>query len=135
MQKITLLEINCWAIVVAAVAAFVTSFVWYMVFAKELAKVSTAIAEQKPEAWKMLVEVARSLVLAFVIAYVIGLIADVNWKGAVGIGILLWIGLSAVQWVGAILWENVPLKMAAIHAGDWLVKLVLISAIVGLWRR
>ena len=83
----------------------------------------------------MLVEVARSLVLAFVIAYVIGLIADVDWKGAVGIGILLWIGLSAVQWVGAIMWENVPLKMAAIHAGDWLVKLVLISAIVGLWRR
>jgi hypothetical protein len=26
------------------------------------------------------------------------------------------------------------LKMAAIHAGDWLVKLMLIAVIVGVWR-
>jgi hypothetical protein len=39
-----------------------------------------------------------------------------------------------MQWVGSMLWENVPLKMAAIHAGDWLVKLVLIAVIVGVWR-
>jgi hypothetical protein len=32
-------------------------------------------------------------------------------------------------------WEKVPLTMAAIHAGDWLVKLVVISAIVGAWRK
>lgn len=50
------------------------------------------------------------------------------------VGLLLWIGLSAVQWLGSIMWENVPVKMAAIHAGDWLVKLVLIAGIVGVWR-
>jgi len=32
-------------------------------------------------------------------------------------------------------WGKVPLTMAAIHAGDWLIKLVIISAIVGAWRR
>jgi hypothetical protein len=39
-----------------------------------------------------------------------------------------------MQWVGSILWEKVPFKMAAIHAGDWLVKLVLLAVIVGVWR-
>jgi hypothetical protein len=131
-----MLGINYLAVVVAAVAAFVAASVWYIVFGKELAKVSTAFAEalQKRQPRKMLVVLGQSLVLALVLAYVIGLIGDVDWMGAVRVGVLLWIGLSAMQWVGSILWENVPVKMAAIHAGDWLVKLVLIAVIVGVWR-
>jgi hypothetical protein len=131
------LEINYVAVGVAALAAFVGSTVWYMVFGKELAKVSKAFAElqaEKPHPEKLLVVFAGSLVLSFVVAYVIGLKGDVDWMGAVGIGFLLWLGLSAVQWVSSITWEKVPLKMAAIHAGDWLMKLVVISAIVGAWR-
>ena len=109
---------------------------WYIVFGKELAKASAAFAEglQKRQPWKMLVVIVQSLVLALVLAYFIGLIGNVDWIGAVRVGVLLWIGLSAVQWVGSMLWEKVPLKMAAIHAGDWLVKLVLIAVIVGVWR-
>ena len=131
-----MLEINYLAVVVAAVAAFVASSVWYIVSGKELAKASAAFAEalQKPQPWKMLGVLVTSLVLALVLAYFIGLIGNVDWVGAVRVGVLLWIGLSAMQWVGSMLWENVPLKMAAIHAGDWLVKLVLIAVIVGVWR-
>ena len=131
-----MLGINFLAVVVAAVAAFVVSLVWYIVFGKELAKVSTAFAEgqRKRQPWKMLAVIAQSLVLALVLAYFLGLIGNVDWMGAIRIGVLLWIGLSAVQWVGSIMWEKVPLKMAAIHAGDWLVKLVLIAVIVSVWR-
>ncbi len=131
-----MLGINYWAVVVAAVAAFVVSLVWYIVFGKELAKVSATFAEamQKRQPWKMLVVIVQSLVIALVLAYLIRLIGGVDWLGDLRVGILLWIGLSAMQWVGSILWENVPLKMAAIHAGDWLVKLVVITVIVGLWR-
>jgi len=131
-----MLGINYWAVVVAAVAAFVASSVWYIVFGKELATASAAFAEarQKPQPWKMLGVLVTSLVLALVLAYFIGLIGNVDWMGAVRVGVLLWIGLSAMQWVGSMLWENVPLKMAAIHAGDWLVKLVLIAVIVGVWH-
>ena len=128
--------INYLAVVVATVAAFVVSSLWYIVFGKELAKVSTAFAEalQKRQPWKMLVVIVQSLIIALVLAYFIGLIGDVGWIGAVGVGVLLWIGLSAMQWVGSILWEKVPLKMAAIHAGDWLMKLVLIAVIVDAWH-
>ena len=107
---------------------------WYMVFGQELAKVSPAFAAQQPAAWKMLAVFAGSLVLAFVVSYLIARIDDINWTGAIGIGFLLWLGLSAGQWVSSMVWENVPLKMAAIHAGDWLLKLIIIFAIVGLWR-
>jgi hypothetical protein len=49
----------------------------------------------------------------------------------------MWLGLSATQWTSSIVWEKVPVNMAAIHAGDWLVKLLAISVILGLgvWRR
>jgi hypothetical protein len=131
-----MLGIHYLAVVVAAVAAFVASSVWYIVFGKELAKASAAFAEalEKPKPWKMLVVIVQSLVLALVLAYFIGLIGGVDWIGAVRVGVLLWIGLSAMQWVGSMLWEKVPVKMAAIHTGDWLVKLVLIAVIVGVWR-
>jgi len=75
---------------------------------------------------------AGSLLLSFVVAYVIGLKEGVTRMGAVGIGCLLWLGLSAVQWVSSMVWEKVPLTMAAIHAGDWLMKLLVTSAMLGL---
>jgi hypothetical protein len=132
------LRISYPAVIVAAMVAFVGSSVWYVVFGKELAKVSPVFAElqaQTPAAWRILAVFAGSLVLSFVVAFVVGLKEDVTWIGAVGIGCLLWLGLSAVQWVSSMVWEKVPLTMAAIHAGDWLMKLVVISAIVGAWRR
>jgi hypothetical protein len=30
--------------------------------------------------------------------------------------------------------ENTPWKLAAIHAGDWLVKLLVVAVIVSVWR-
>ena len=128
--------INYWAVLVAGVAAFVVSTVWYIVFGKELAKVALTFAEgmQKRQPWKMLIVILQSVVIALALAYFVGRIGKLDWKGAIWIGILLWIGLSAMQWVGSILWEKVPMKMAVIHAGDWLVKLVVITVIVSVWR-
>lgn len=133
-----MVKMNYWAVVVAAVVAFVASSIWYAVLGKVLAEVSPAFAELqagKPAPWRILTVLAGSLVLSFVVAYVVGLRDSVTGLGAVGIGLLLWLGLSAMQWMSSMVWEKVPLKMAAIHAGDWLVKLIIISAIVGVWRK
>lgn len=128
--------INVWAIVVAALVAFVASSIWYIVLGKELAMVSPAFAEglQKRQPWKPLFVIAEHLVIALVLAYFIGRLGKVDWLGAVLIGVLLWVGLSAMQLISSMVWEKVPLKLAAIHAGDWLVKLIIIAALVGVWR-
>ena len=55
-------------------------------------------------------------------------------KGAISLALLLWFGFSAMMWVGVILWEKAPWQIAAIHSGDWLLKTLLIAAIVGIWR-
>ena len=45
-------------------------------------------------------------------------------------------GRLAVAWIGAVIGENVPPPptLAAVHGGDWFVKLVIVAAIVGVWR-
>ena len=132
-----MIHVNPLAVIVAAIATFVASSTWYMAFGMELAKVSRAFAElqtQKQPVWKPVVVLLGSLVLSFVVAYIIGLAGHISVLSAVWIGALLWLGLSAVQWVSSMVWEQVPLKMAAIHGGDWLMKLVLIAAIIGAWR-
>lgn len=130
------MEINYMAVVVAAIAAFVVSSVWYIVFGKERERLTGTApsATERPPAWKMLVEFVRSLVVAYVLAVLAGLVGVVGLSGAVQLGALLWIGFPVVLLVGSVIWENVPWKLAAIHAGDWLVKLLLVTIIVGLWR-
>jgi hypothetical protein len=49
------------------------------------------------------------------------------------LGLALWLGFPFVLLTGSMMWDRVPAPTAALHAGDWLLKLVVISAIVGLW--
>jgi hypothetical protein len=46
----------------------------------------------------------------------------------------LWIGFPLVLWTGALIWESTPIKLAVIHAGDWLAKLLLVALIVSVWQ-
>jgi hypothetical protein len=134
------MRVNYWAILVSAVAAFVLSFVWYSVFAEQMLRLhplspGTPAAMMRPPLGKMLVEVVRSLILASVLARLVRGLGVSTVPGAVWLAVLLWIGFPFVLWTGAIMWENVPLELAAIHAGDWLLKLVLVTVIVAGWRR
>jgi len=35
---------------------------------------------------------------------------------------------------GSVMWDKVPWRIAATHGGDWLLKLLVIGAVVGAWR-
>ncbi len=50
------------------------------------------------------------------------------------LGALVWV-FPAMILLGSVVHENVPLMLAAIHAGDWLVKLLLMAVIIGVWRK
>ena len=59
-----------------------------------------------------------------------GLLGVTSWLIAIHSGFMLWIGFPLILLTGSVLWDNVPWKVAAIHAGDWLVKLLVIPLIV-----
>jgi hypothetical protein len=128
-------DVNLLAILVAAIVAFVIGFTYYALLGEQLAEVSDAAAAgERPPPWKITVEFSRGLILAAVIA---GLASEAEideWTGGLLLGLALWIGFPFVLWTGAVIHENTPGKLAAIHAGDWLVKLLLVAVMVSVWQ-
>ena len=102
-------------------------------FDKSIWGAVNAVGDKQP-AWKYAVEIVRSLVLATVVA---GLSERLDIEGLAGaalLGLALWIGFPVTLLTGSVQWENVPWRLAALHAGDWLLKLLVIAAVVTLWR-
>ena len=135
-----MVHVNYWAVLVAAVAVFVLGWLWYspLLFFKPWMRLRgmdpvAAMAGAKMPAGKLLIELVRCLVLAYVIARFMALLGVTGWMGALHFGLFLWIGFPLILLTGSVLWENVPWRVAAIHAGDWLVKLLVIPIIVSLW--
>jgi len=136
-----MVPVNYLHVLVAAVVVFVLGWLWYspLLFynpwmrARGLDPVA-AMAGAKMPGGKLLVELVRCFLLAYVIARFVALLGIVSFLGAVHFGLFLWIGFPVILLTGSVLWENSPVKVAAIHAGDWLVKLLVIPIIVTLWR-
>jgi hypothetical protein len=130
-------HVNYLAVLVAAVAAFVLGWLWYspLLFFKPWMRLrgldpEAALKNAKMPGGRLVIEFARCFVLAFVIARLMGLLGVTSWLIAIHSGLMLWIGFPLILLTGSVLWDNVPWKVAAIHAGDWLVKLLVISLIV-----
>lgn len=131
-------DLNLLAVAVAAIVSFVASAVWYMIFGNAMARQQLqwrgAEPPAGPEPLKLLGFFGSQLVLAVVVAYLCSRADVSSWPGALGLGLVLWIGFCATQQASSMLGEQVPVKLAAIHAGDWLMHLLIISTVVGLWR-
>ena len=132
-------KINYLAVAIAAIAAFMASAVWYIVFSHQYFELrginpNDTAATAMP-AWQALTVLVRHLVIAFALAYFVARLGIVGWKSALQLGLLLWIGFPAVLLAGSVIHDNVPWMLAAIHAGDWLVKILLMTVILGVWLR
>ena len=127
-----MIELNYFAIAVAAGAAFVAAGGYYAAVSRQMQKLTSAPAEMPP--WLLAMEIVKHFVVAAVVAGLVALIGITAWPGAVLLGLALWVGFPVILLLGSVVHERVPWRLAALHAGDWLVKLLLISLIVGLWR-
>src|SRR6266849_9325759 len=132
-----MVHVNYIAVLVAAIVVFVLGWLWYspLLFYKPWMRArgmdpAVAMAGAKMPAGKLVIELVRCIVLAYVIARFVALLGISSWMGAVHFGGCLWIGFPVILLTGSVLWENIPWKVAAIHAGDWLVKMLVIPVIV-----
>lgn len=128
--------INLWAVAVATVAAFVASSVYYVAFDRLRAALlgTEPAAGERPPAWKVAVELARSLVIAGSLAVAVGELGITGAGAMVVLGVGVWLAFPVTILAGSVVWDDVPWRLAAIHAGDWLLKAILIALLVGLWR-
>ena len=122
------MTIDLLAVLAATVAAFLCGGAYYAVLGDRLAVNPDASAEMPP--WKLAVELLRCLVLAVVVAGLASQGEIDEWTGGVALGLALWLGFPAVLLTGAVVHEGTPAGVAALHAGDWLAKLLLVAVIV-----
>jgi hypothetical protein len=135
-----MLGINYWAVIVAAVVAFVMGGLWYspLLFGKVWLKlrgmnsVDTTATEMRPA--EILAEFVRGLIVAIVLAGFVVHLGVVNWVGAIYLGLAVWIGFQATSVVGSVIHEHYPVKLFAIHSGDALAKTLVMTVILGVWR-
>ena len=132
-----IVRMNYFALLASVIAAFVASSVWYspLLFGKQFMELSGVGPSAGPNVGKIVGELGRNLILAYVVGRFVVLLEVVDWKGALNLGVWLWIGFPVLLLSGSVMWQNVPWMLAAIHAGDWLVKILLIAVILGVWRR
>ncbi len=124
------------ATVLATAAAVAASGTWYAAFGRRLAELDDAYAEDTAAAgWVVPVELVRSGTVAVTVsALAAGTGATGPWERA-RLGLTLWGAFPVVLLSGSVVHEKVPWRLAAIHAGDWLAKLLLVSLVVGARRR
>ncbi len=130
-------RVNFLAPAVIAVIAFFASSIWYspLLFGRQFLELSGATASPHPSALKALCELLRTFVLAYVIAWLVRRLNVTDWKSSLVLGLWLWVGFPVILLTGSMLWENVPWQLAAIHSGDWLIKLLLIPVGLALWPK
>lgn len=118
-------------VAIATVTAFVISFVFYSIVpAAPTAKGET---DNPLRPWQIAAELLRNALVAGLIA---GLLVAADWDGpgqGALLGLALWT-MPVVLLAGSVLWEKVPVRTAALHTGDWIIKLVAIGTILGLFR-
>src|SRR5215213_1304979 len=120
----------------AAAASVGTSAAWYTAWRRRLAQLDEAYAgDARPPVWLLPVELARSTAVATAVAVLSARTGGAGAGSAVRLGAGLWGAFPVVLLTGSVVHEKVPWQQAAIHGGDWLIKLLLIAAIVTDGRR
>ena len=125
-------SVRAQTVAVATGSAVVASGAWYAAFADTLARYDPAYAAGAgTPAWVLPVELARSGAVATAVAVLVDRMETRGPGAALRLGLGLWAAFPVVLLTGSVVHEQVPVPQAAIHAGGWLVKLLLVSTVVG----
>ncbi|HEY0741928.1 MAG TPA: DUF1761 domain-containing protein [Chryseosolibacter sp.] len=138
--------INYLAILVATIASFLLSFIWYTVlFGKAWAVEMGYDTTQKPESGVMVKGMLLTLLGNFLLAYVFahnnaawsfvpGM--DVMSDGAsiANAAIFTWLGFFIPQDLGKVAWERKSWKLFFIDGGYHLAMLFVAATILILWK-
>jgi hypothetical protein len=133
-----MLPINWLAVLVAAIIRMAVGFAWYSppLFLKPW----QAVTGVTPESMRaglgkaMVVDVIASLIMSFALANIIVGANITDWLNGALAGFWVWLGFQATLMVSLWGYENRSLKLIAINLGNNLIALVLMGALLAVWR-
>jgi len=133
-----MLPVNWLAIIVAAIIRMAVGFIWYS--PPVLLKPWQALTGITPETMRaglgkaMVVDVVASLIMSFALANIIVGANITDWLNGALAGFWVWLGFQATLLVSLWGYENRSLKLIAINLGNNLIALVLMGALLAVWR-
>lgn len=133
-----MLPINWLAVLVAAIIRMAVGFAWYS--PPLLLKPWQALTGVTPETMKaglgkaMVVDIIASLIMSFALANIIVGANISDWLNGALAGFWVWLGFMATLLVSLWGYENRSLKLIAINLGNNLIALLLMGALLAVWR-
>ena len=133
-------NVNLLALAVAVLTAFIVSGLWYspLLFGRQWlalrGKDASTAKGKKMTAARMIGEIVRVLIIAFVLSHFVSVLGVESILGAIELALWIWVGFYAIILAGSVIHDQVPWKLAAIHAGDGLVRIILITIIISVWK-
>ena len=122
------------AVVAAAVAGFVFGAIYYGVLSKRWMVAGRIAPEQaRPGPALLAITFACELVMAFVLALVIGGLGAVTLWNGVAVGVLLCLGFIVSAMTMNHRYQAYGWDLTLIDGGHWLGVCVIMGAIIGWW--
>lgn len=113
-------------ILIAAVAAFIASSVYYGAFFgaiwREMAGLGGDVAP-----WQIAAQFARNLLVASALATILRLTGREGLLSSLPVSLLIWLGFSAMAIAGSIIHEAYPVPLYLIHTGDALLAILVMT--------
>jgi hypothetical protein len=125
------------AIVGSGFAAVLVAMFWYhpKVFGGEWMRLSGITPEMQENGKKrMLFSFFAAFLSAMLVAYVMTYVSAAwgfyDWRGALQLGIWIWLGFTAPPMFGMVLWEQKPFRLYLINALYWLITFIVMAQLI-----
>jgi hypothetical protein len=136
----TFAGINYWAVLVAGAAGFVFGGVWYRLLAEPWKAAHGFTREQirahhgsAAAPWPLIIALAADLIMAWMLAGVMGHLGAVTIMNGVISAAFIWFGFVITTLAVNNTFGMRKPALIAINGGHWLAVLLLMGAIIGAW--
>lgn len=134
-----MVQVNYSDIIIATAAAFLLGLLYYVLLSNQVKKSRslTGKIDVKHKTFTivgMIFDFIRTFVVGLFIAYAVSFLNLLYINQAMLLAIWLWIAFPVVLFVGLVIHDKFPVRLAVIHSIDWLIKLLVITSILTLWR-
>lgn len=127
------IPVNCLAVVIAALAAFGIGMVWHTVLFKPWrgALGKTSAVEGQSYVVPFLITLVALLLMAWMLAGLMGHLAQVNVRGGVMTAFFVWVGFVITVMAVSHAFTGAKPMLTVIDGGYWLIALAIMGAVLG----
>lgn len=124
--------INYLAVLAAAVAAFMFGAAWYGGLSKQWMAAVGLSEPPKPDPIVYAMTFGCQLVIAWVLAGVMGHLSQISLSGGIISAFFVWLGFVATTLIVNHRFQSRPWSLTVIDGGFWLGVLIIMGAVIGL---